>query len=156
MNGVVNFFQSIFHFIFGRLLLNRHLKRIRDNVTNGMMDGVLEILLNAMSLLLFIDKDFRRNIEGFHSRYSFSSKKGEIQAAFETKNNKMKVYPQVIANSNITIYFQDGETLWRMLTSGNVDIFSYILKNEISYEGNPNYVFKFGYMANHIMTMLHL
>lgn len=121
-----------------------------------MLDGFLETLLKVMSLLFKIDKDFRRNIEGFEARYAFVSADNAIAASFSIDNNRMKVYHKAIDHTNIAITFQDGQTLWEILSSGQVDIFQYILDNKISYVGNPNYIFKFGYLANHLRIMFHL
>lgn len=156
MNAIITFFENIFHALFGRLLLNGKLRRLKGQIENDFLDGFLETLLTVMSLLFKIDKDFRRNIEGFQARYAFVSADNAIAASFSIADNRMKVYNKAIDNTNIAITFQDGKTLWEILSSGQVDIFQYILDNKISYIGNPNYVFKFGYLANHLRIMFHL
>ncbi|MBU1055020.1 MAG: hypothetical protein KKC46_14510 [Proteobacteria bacterium] len=113
-------------------------------------ESFLDVLLNLMSLMLCIDKDFRRNIKNFNARYLFCSKDKTITVAAIFKDNKMKVAKKEIGDTNITVTFRDGKALMNFLLSPKPDILGSILKQDITIDGNLNYIHKFGYMSKNL------
>jgi len=146
ISNVMNFFPNIFR----KIVLKRLVKKIANRIQNNFLDDFLELLLKMVRLVSCVDKDFRRNIEGFNARYAFKSEDGKIAASAIFKNNKMQVLTDEIKDTNITVIFKDGQALWKFLFSGDPDIFEFILQNKLRYTGNLNYILKFGYMATHL------
>ncbi len=126
------------------------------------MDKLLELLLHGMQLLFFVDRDYRANIRGFEARYAFAGQAGNgalgASAIFKTssffKFPKMDVDKEAVRDATVTVTFKDGRTLAGFLLSPRPDIFSGILDNKLSFEGNLNYLLKFIYMARHIPKQL--
>lgn len=131
---------------------------ILKELDNKEMDKILDLLLRGMSLLFLVDRDYRANIRGFEARYAFAGQdgKGELGASaiFKTgwlfKFPKMIVDTEAVRDATVTVTFQDGRALAGFLLSPRPDIFSGILDNRLSFDGNLNYLLKFIYMARHV------
>lgn len=118
------------------------------------MDIFLETLLKAMSLFLFFNKKFRRNIEGFNARYVFQSKDGIIAASADFADSRMKVSRKALENASVTVIFKDGAALKNFLFAESPDIIGAILDSEVQYTGNLNYLSKFAYMSKRLKLQL--
>ena len=138
------------------LLLRQHLQMIKTCVESGLLDKFLETLLNAMSLFFLLDWDYQRNIKNFNGRYVFKSRDGSIVTSAIFADGIMEVLDHEIDDSDITITFKDGKTLMEFLFDRNPDVINSILNNEITYEGNLTYMFKFAYMAKHLQLQFEL
>jgi len=146
MSAILDFIKNPFR----RWMLGRDVKKLCKAVEAGALDGFLELLLNVMSLVFFLDKGFRKNIEDFPARYTFMSKDNQIAASVIFKDNRMRIRRDRITNTNVTIKFKDSEALKNFLFNENPDIIKAVLENEITYDGNLNYIGKFAYMAKHL------
>ncbi|NIN18182.1 MAG: hypothetical protein GTN53_10405 [Candidatus Aminicenantes bacterium] len=114
------------------------------------------MLLRIIRLTLCLDRGYRRNIKDFNARYAFRSEDGRIAASAIFKNNKMKMKKDAIEDTNVTVVFKDGKTLWEFLMADDPDVFSFVLENKLRYEGNLNYLLKFGYMSKRLKLMFGL
>ncbi|SCX81266.1 hypothetical protein [Desulfoluna spongiiphila] len=135
---------------FKRRLIEHRVKGAVGLINSRAMDLFLETLLSLMRFAFILDRDFRRNIEGFQGRYAFTSRDGRIAASALFDGSRMKVKNRAVDEADVTIVFKDGKALRRFLFSENPDIIKAILDNEISYTGNLNYLAKFAYMAKHL------
>ena len=131
-------------------LFEKRANKLVEQIKSGPLDIFLETLLLLMSWIFYLDKDFKRNIEGFDARYAFKSEDETIAASAIFKNNKMKIKNYAIDSSNVTIIFKDSQALKDFLFSEDPDIIGAILNNSIRTVGNLNYLLKFGYMAKHL------
>jgi hypothetical protein len=147
---------DFFAHLYRKFVVKRIVKKIIKAVENELLDSFLELLLSFIRLVLCVNKGYRRNLENFEARYAFKSRDGKIAASAIFKDNKMKVHKYEIENTNITVIFKDGKSLWEFLFSDDPDVFEFILDNKLSYIGNINYVLKFGYMAKHLKLMFSL
>lgn len=111
-------------------------------------EELLQMLLNLMSIVFFFDKDFRRNIENFNARYLFKSRDNRITVAAIFKDNKLTVKEEDIGDTNVTLIFRDQTALRGFLFSPKPDILGSMLRQDITFNGNLNYLYKFAYMAN--------
>lgn len=152
MKPIVKFFVKIFNF-FRKFFLKRLVKKITkviNCIETDLMDKFLETLLGVIRLVICLDEKFARNIKGFKARYAFRSEKGKIAASAIFAKDKMKVKKNAVPDTNVTVIFKDGKTLWEFLMADNPDVFSFVLENKLRYEGNLNYLLKFAYMAKHM------
>ena len=62
----------------------------------------------------------------------------------------MYVEDKAIDDADVSISFKDGRAMAEFLFSDNPDLISGLLDNNISFQGNLNYIFKFAYMARHL------
>lgn len=146
--------ESISNLFFFR---NFRARRFRNKLVNCFQsefaEEFLQLLLNLMSLMFYLDRDFRRNIKGFNARYLFKSRDSGITVAAVFRNGKMKVLEKEINGTNVTVIFKDHKALKNFLLSPKPDILQAILNQDVTYTGNLNYLSKFAYMAKHLQLM---
>lgn len=128
-------------------------RRFIETLQSEFAEEFLEVLLKLMGLMFCIDKDFRRNIENFDAKYMFKDKSSRITVSVVFKNSRMKAFEKEIDNTNVTVIFKDQKVLMNFLLSQKPDILSAILNQDVTYEGNLNYLSKFAYMATHLRLM---
>ena len=140
------------------LLRNLRAKRVQEQFLNCVesefAEEFLELLLKLMSLVLFLNQDFRKNIKNFRGRYLFRSKDNRITVAAIFRDNKLRVYEKGIDNTNMTVTFRNPKALMNYLLSPKPDILGSILRQDVVIDGNLNYLFKFAYMAKHLQLMV--
>ena len=125
-----------------------------------LVERFLEMLLQAMSFMLFVDRDYHRNIEGFKGKYLFKSKDGDltVQAVFKAswlfQYDYLKIKRRDLKDPDITVTFKDSQALMRLLLSPKPDILGSIIANEVVAAGNINYILKFGFMTTQLQQML--
>lgn len=147
LNFILNFI------FFRRFRVNKKLSKFLEKQRAEWTEEILEALFNGMSLMFCLDKDYRKNIKKFNAKYLFKSSDSEITMAAIFKDNRMKVKEKIIANPDITIVFKDHRVLMNFLLSPKQDFLQAMLKQEITFNGNLNYLSKFAYMAKHLQLM---
>lgn len=134
-----------------RVLTSRFMKCLHDQAT----EGFLTLLLKLMRLAFKLDKNFRRNIEGFTGKYQFKTRDNSVLTAVTFTGKDMKVKKdRTIPDPDITVIFKDSQSIMDYLLAGDSDILKLVLNNEVVLDGNMNYLMKFGYMANHLQLSL--
>lgn len=129
------------------------MKRLEKCLTTEFAEEFLKILLEVMKLAFIFDHDYRKNIKGFAGRYLFCSCDHALKVAVVFANGTMKVAEKEIPNPHVTVIFKDGKALMHFLLSGNPDILGSMLRQEVTPEGNLNYLYKFAYMARRLQLM---
>lgn len=135
------------------ILFQTALKNFLKSIESEFAEDFLQLLLTLMSAAFFIDHDFRKNIDGFKGRYQFKSKDGEITVAALFEKDRLEVKEKEINNPNITVLFKDGKALMGYLLSPKPDILGSMLRQEVTLDGNLNYLYKFAYMAKRLQLM---
>lgn len=134
-------------------LLKSALKSFSDCLTSEVAEEFLQLLLGLMSVVFLIDHDFRKNIEGFNGRYQFKSKDGCITVAALFGDDRLEVREEEIPDPDITVLFKDGKALMGYLLTPKPDILGSMLRQEVSLDGNLNYLYKFAFMAKRLQLM---
>lgn len=124
-------------------------KRLLDCIEGRVIDDVLDILLKLMGLMFYLDHDYRRNIENFQATYVFTDYNGDFYTAVDFDNGKLKVSKETVSKPTFKLIFRDSNALIKVLFQGASDILEAMLNQEVDFEGNINYMGKFGYMALH-------
>ncbi len=125
-------------------------KQFLESLKSEAAEGFLELLLKLMSLVFYIDPGFRRNIENFQGRYLFRSQDRGITVAAVFQDSRLKVSQEEIKDTNVTVIFRNGKALMNFLLSPKPDILGSLLRQDLSIDGNLNYLYKFAYMAKHL------
>ncbi|MBW2644874.1 MAG: hypothetical protein JRE23_01610 [Deltaproteobacteria bacterium] len=147
--------EKISNFILLRnIRAKRVQKRFSDCIESKFAEEFLELLLKLMGLVFFLNKDFRRNIKNFNGRYLFRSRDDKITVAAVFRDNKLKVSEKKIDNTNVTVTFRNSKALMNYLLSPKPDILGSILKQDVTIDGNFNYLYKFAYMSKHLQLMM--
>ena len=139
--------------LFRSVRANRVQKQFLNCIESELAEGFTELLLRLMSLVLFLNMDFRRNIKNFRGRYLFRSRDDEITVAAVFRDNRLRVYDKAIANTDVTVTFKDARALMNYILSPKPDILGSILRQDVVIDGNFNYLYKFAYMAKHLQLM---
>lgn len=140
--------------IFRKWWRGRVAKRFFRSLENEAAEEFLKLLLKLMSLALRLDKGFRRNIDGFKGRYQFRTGDNSVTVAAIFTGKGLKVKEELMPDPDVSVIFKDGRALVNFLLATDRDILRFVLNNEVVVKGNTNYIFKFGYMANHIQLAL--
>jgi hypothetical protein len=135
------------------LILKNAMEKFTGGLQSEFAEDFLKVLLNLMSVVFKIDRKFRKNIEGFNGRYQFKSKDGHINVAAIFGEDKLEVKEAEIEKPDITIFFKDGRALMGYLLTPKPDILGSMLRQEVSLDGNLNYLYKFAYMAKRLQLM---
>jgi hypothetical protein len=114
--------------------------KLLEVIRSELAEGFLESLLRIMSLVFLIDKDFCRNIDGFSGRYLFCSQDREITVTAVFKNNRLKVSKKEISETHVRVVFRNAKALMEFLLSPKPDILGSPLRQDITIDGNLNYV----------------
>jgi hypothetical protein len=134
-------------------ILKSAMKNFLDSFTSEFAEDFLQLLLGLMSVVFKFDPDFRKNIAHFNGRYQFKSKDGRITIAALFGDNRLEVRKALISNPDITILFKDGKALMGYLLTPKPDILGAMLRQEVSLDGNLNYLYKFAFMAKRLQLM---
>jgi hypothetical protein len=114
-------------------------------------DKALGLLLNGMKWFYVLDPS---NIRGFTGRYIVRTRDGTIAATAAFVNGHLDVWDHAQPPAQATVIFSDGQTFRSFLF--NEDILQGLLHNDITVEGNMNYVFRFGFLVQDLKHKLPL
>lgn len=140
--------------IFRRWWRGRVERRFLRSLESETAEEFLKLLLKLMGLAFKIDKEFRRNIEGFTGRYQFRSADNSVAVAAVFTGKGLNVTEKLLPDPDVSVIFKNGRSLLDFLLAADRDILRLLLNNEVVLRGNANYVFKFAYMANHLQLAL--
>jgi len=124
-----------------------------DCITSELVEEFLEVLLDVMKMVFFFDDGYRKNIEGFAGRYLFRSIDRSITVSAVFAEGKLHVDEEELPDPHVLVIFKDGKALMEFLLAENPDILGAMLRQEVTPEGNLNYLYKFAYMARHLQLM---
>ena len=140
--------------IIGKLALEKAGEKFLNALEDEAAETFLEMLLLFMRLKFMFDPSYRRNIENFKGRYQFKSRDNKITVLVEFDNGKMDIKETLSEDVDVTVIFKDGRSLMNFLLSQNRDVLRGLLNNEITVNGNLNYIYKFAFMANDLQLEL--
>lgn len=147
--------RSVLDFLLLRVARTRRAgRRFFHSLESRFAGELLEELLRFMKLIFLTNGNFRRNIEGFEGRYLFKDREGKIAVAAIFRKNRMRVRKKEIDDPHVTVIFRDGKALMNYLFSPKPDILGSLLRQDVTIDGNLNYLYKFAYMANHMRLMI--
>ncbi len=135
------------------MILKSAMKNFQDCITSEFAEDFLQLLLGLMSVVFMFNDEYLKNIEGFNGRYQFKSKDGCITVAALFGDNRLEVREEEITNPDITVLFKDGKALMGYLLTPKPDILGSMLRQEVSLDGNLNYLYKFAFMAKRLQLM---
>ncbi len=129
-------------------------ERFQYCLGSDLAEGFLQILLSLMSVLFLISRNFRRNIRDFTGRYVFRDRGNRIETGVIFEGGRMHVKDGKLEHPNVTVVFRDSRALMSYLLSPKPDILGSLLRQDVTVEGNFNYLYKFAYMANRLKQMV--
>lgn len=140
--------------IISRWILGKRGREFIDSAESEFAEKFLEALMNAMKIAFVWVKDFRKNIKDFNAKYFFKSRDEDITVSAIFENGKMIISEKKPDDPNVTIVFRNAKTLRDFLLSPKQDILGSMLRQDITINGNLNYLYKFAYMAKRLQLMV--
>jgi hypothetical protein len=122
-------------------------RKLVEELYGEVTDKFLEFLLAGMDLAFCLSKDYRKNIQDFEGRYVFRTADNLVAATATFKDGDMRRHKESKDDWDVRITFKDAAALRAFLFSRDQDIFESVLANDVEVDGNPNYIYKFGFMA---------
>lgn len=129
------------------------MRKLVECLESELAEEFLEVLLELMKIIFLVDHDFRRNIRDFSARYLFRSVDGSITVAAVFGDDTMEVLEEEISQPDITVNFKDSKALMNYLLTPKPDVLGSMLRQEVTLDGNLNYLFKFAFMAKRLQLM---
>ncbi len=134
-------------------LLRRRFERC---LQDGVAEEFLELLLGVLAAALLVDPALRRHAQGPEARYGFRSADGRISAGATLAHGLLRVSERPPAAPHVTVVFRDGRALMRSLLSAEPDLLGALLRQDVSFEGNLNYVYRLAFVARRLQrSILH-
>lgn len=129
---------------------------LKRQILGTATDKMIEILLKGMDLFFYVtrDEEFRRHLKNFKGRYYFKTEDETVKVSATFNNGDMQVHEDAIKDWDVKVTFQNGEALRKYIFSEKQDIFESISENAVEVDGNLNYIFKFGFIAQDLMRKL--
>jgi len=137
-----------------RRLMRKEVEQLRGALEGTLIDKFLEILLGGMSLAFLFLGSYRRNIKGFSGAYLFRTADGKVAAGARFQDGRMHVLSTEFSAYDVAVTFNDPAALRRFLFSRDQDILASILANDVSVDGNLNFIYKFGFLARDLVSRL--
>jgi hypothetical protein len=129
------------------------LKKFADSIESEFAEDFLQLLLGVMRVVIFVDSEFAKNINGFRGRYQFRSHDGQITVAAIFADGDLEIHEKEIGYPDLTMNFKDGKALMGLLITPKPDILGSLLRQEVTLKGNLNYMYKLAFMAKHLQLM---
>ena len=141
--------EGIQHFVLAKLS-----RPLRAQFCDKITDEFLELLLHGMDLAFLLCSGYRRNICGFRGTCVLRTMDDRVTATAVFERGHMRVEHQARSQYDLRVSFKDSHALWSFLVSENEDILDSILQNTVDTDGNLNYLFRFGFLANDLKRRL--
>jgi hypothetical protein len=129
-------------------------QQLLERLASEATEDVLMLLLDGMELAFLLDPQFRKNLKDFNARYLLVTKSGDFHVAVICEKNRMSAYKKRIDNCNVQVVFSDYKSIIDLLTHPDPDILDLMLAQKLDFTGNLNYIYKFGYLARHLLHNL--
>lgn len=130
--------------------IRRRMESIERCLDGEFTEELLEDLLKVMGYMFEMSDRYRRNIEGFSGNYVFKGADGSFAVSASFRDGKMMVSEGQIADPNLKISFKNPHALLNFIFSPKPDVLNAMLTQEVTLDGNLNFLYKFAYMANHL------
>jgi len=128
----------------------RRLRRKIETLQTDFSGPFLHVLLKALKLALLVDADFRRDIVPFEATYHFAERDGMMHETAMFHNGRLTVWRRLVGQANARLTFRDSKALADFLFSERPDLLGAMLRQEVTPDGNLNYLYRFAYLANHL------
>lgn len=137
-----------------RSLMRKEIEQLRGALEGQLIDKFVEALLAGMSMAFLLLGGYRRHIKGFQGVYLFRTATGKVAAGARFDNGRMRVLSSEVATCDVAVTFNDPAALRRFLFSRDQDILASLLANDVSVDGNLNYIYKLGFLARDLVRRL--
>lgn len=148
---MLNWIQTQFH----QWQFRKAKKKFQQCMAGESVEASPEILFELMGLLFQLNPDFRKNIQGFTGRYQFKSEDNKVVVLATFDDEQIKVEEAISPEADITIIFKDSRSIINSFFAPRHNILQTLHDNEVALHGNLNYIYKLGFLTDHIQLALN-
>ena len=139
--------------------IRNFLKMLDEKATGDFLQALLDVMKLRLEDPLNLDPEYHKNIENFQATYRFQDQKSHIETVVTFADGEMRINPGNPPPADLTVTFENSDCLRNFLLPSPTpkrdflkkDIMKSLLNHEITVAGNLNLLYKFGYMANHLI-----
>ena len=153
--------MKLLSFLYGRIryffIKGPFIKCLDKEMTDEVGEEFLELLLKLFDAARFFDPYLKKSMEGFNGRIQLRNENSQIRVLAEFKDNRLEANEleaedELKPPPDATIIFKGYEALVNFLLpkGGRRNILRSLLQNELRFEGNFNYIYRFGFLATHV------
>jgi len=136
--------------------MHKEIANLTSALEGALAEGLLEVLLEAMSIAFVFLRGFRLNLADFSGKYLFRTSKGNMACRALFVNRHMQVLRGESKDYDVAVTFKDPAAFFQFLFSRDRDILASLLADAVVVDGNLNYIYKFAFMARDLMHRLSL
>jgi hypothetical protein len=137
-------------------LMRKQIENLRSALEGAVAEGLLEALLEDMSIAFVFLRGFRLNLADFSGKYLFRTSNGNMACRALFANRHMQVLRGESKDYDVAVTFKDPAAFFQFLFSRDQDILASLLADAVVVDGNLNYIYKFAFMARDLMHRLRL
>ncbi|PRP94034.1 hypothetical protein ENSA5_41460 [Enhygromyxa salina] len=144
--------------LWAKLSIHRAQTKLSACLASATLDELPELLLRLLSLRVRVDPAFRRNVEGCEVSYVLRTEDRSVLLSAIIGRGDLEVRTGAINNPDVELVFEDNEALERLLCRPGPrperELVAAIIRDELRYLGNPNYLNKLAYLTRQLIREL--
>ncbi len=113
----------------------------------------LQLLLGAMATAILVNPKLRAHVEGFEARFAFRNSEGTVTHGARFSHGLLWVTDRPPDDPDATIIYRDGRALMRSLLAAEPDLLGALLRQDVSFEGNLNCVYRLAFLARRVQRL---
>jgi hypothetical protein len=126
----------------------------RSHLREEAADSLLEYALRALTVIIEKNPRLRTNATDIDAVYHFSVERARRDISLHLDRRGARVRRGVPDNPDVSIGFRDSVSVLSFLLAPKPDILRSLLNQDITVDGNVNYLLKFAYLANKLKGIL--
>jgi len=127
--------------------------RIAPAVSPESMGEIIEALFKGVGLLISIHPVLREDVRTLQAGYLLTTADGRMTVTAEFANGRLWAKRTKSSPVNVTLIFKDAPTILKLFTSPKPDLLNAMLKQQIAFDGNLNYLLKLAYLLRRVLLI---
>jgi hypothetical protein len=127
--------------------------RIAPAVSPESMGEIIEALFKGLGLLISIHPVLQEDVQTLQAAYLLTTADGRMTVTAEFANGRLWAKRTNSRPVNVTLIFKDASTILRLLTSPKPDLLNAMLKQQIAFDGNLNYLLKLAHLLRRVFLI---
>jgi hypothetical protein len=127
--------------------------RIGPAVSPESMGEIIEALFKGLGLFISIHPVLQEDVQTLQAGYLLTTADGRMTVTAEFANGRLWAKRTNSRPVNVTLIFKDTSTILRLLTSPKPDLLNAMLKQQIAFDGNLNYLLKLAHLLRRVFLI---
>jgi hypothetical protein len=126
------------------------INRLASALSPESMGEILETALKGIGLLCIFHSGLKEEVQTLRAVYLFATTDRRMTVTAEFSNGLLKVGRGAAGPINVALIFHDIPAMMRLFATPQPNLLHAILSQQISFEGNLNYLLKLAYLLRRI------